>query len=96
MSVYRDPVDSSAIASLGYESESQVLELEFRGGGVYRYFDVEQEVYEGLLVAASMGRFFSNYIRNVYPCVQVEPAGRGGAAGPGGEPRCFSASGPMR
>lgn len=93
--MYRDPVDSSAIASLGYESESQMLEIEFRGGKVYRYFDVEQEVYEGLLVAASMGRFFSNYIRNVYPCIQVEPAGPG-AATPGGDPRCFSAGGPMR
>ena len=36
----RVAVDSSSIASVGYDSKAYVLEIEFRNGGVYRYLDV--------------------------------------------------------
>ena len=68
--MHRDAVDSTALASIGYEPESRTLEIEFRSGSVYRYFEVEQEVYERLLVATSRGRFFSRHIRDRYPYVR--------------------------
>jgi hypothetical protein len=62
----RRPVDSSAIASVGYDPAREVLELEFRSGNVYRYFGVPEEIYEDLLQAPSMGRYFGSFIRGQY------------------------------
>ena len=36
----RQPVSSSNIRSIGYDSESNTLEIEFHSGGVYQYFGV--------------------------------------------------------
>jgi hypothetical protein len=62
----RKPIDSSAIASVGYDPGREVLELEFRSGNVYRYFRVPEEVYQDLLRSPSKGRFFGSFIRGQY------------------------------
>jgi hypothetical protein len=36
----REAVTSSNIASIGYDEDSQTLEIEFLNGGLYQYFDV--------------------------------------------------------
>lgn len=63
----RRPLDSSVLASAGYDARIAVLELEFRSGEVYRYFAVPPSVHEGLLAAPSAGRFFTQRIRDRYP-----------------------------
>jgi len=63
----RDAVHSEAIASIGYDPPSRVLEVEFAGGGIYRYFDVPPEVYERFLQADSKGRFITCCIKPAYP-----------------------------
>ena len=40
----RVPVDSSAITSIGYDTEEQTLEVEFSSGTVYRYLRVPADV----------------------------------------------------
>ena len=62
--IERTPVRSSALRSVGYDQEQRVLEIEFTGGEVYRYFDVPAEVYHGLMAAESHGRYFNRHIRN--------------------------------
>ncbi len=62
----RKPIDSSAIASLGYDPARETLEVEFRSGNVYRYFDVPREVYQDFLGARSKGRYFGAFIRGQY------------------------------
>jgi hypothetical protein len=59
----RKPIQSSAIASLGYDTKREMLEVEFRSGNVYRYLDVPEEVYQDLLQAKSKGRYFGENIR---------------------------------
>ncbi len=59
----RKPIDSSAIASVGYDAGRETLEVEFRSGNVYRYFGVPEEVYEDFLRARSKGRYFGSFIR---------------------------------
>ena len=39
----RKPVRSSNISSIGYDSESKTLEIEFHSGGVYQYFNVPEK-----------------------------------------------------
>lgn len=60
----REPVDSEAIRSIGYDIDRRVLEVEFHGGAVYRYFDVPDEVYVELMQAASLGEAFAHRVRN--------------------------------
>ena len=62
----RIPIDSSAIASVGYDRDREELEVEFRSGNVYRYASVPEKVYEELLQASSKGRYFGEHIRGQY------------------------------
>lgn len=48
-----------------------VLELEFTSGEVYRYFAVPSSIYRGLEAAESAGRFFREFIRDVYPAEHI-------------------------
>lgn len=63
----RTPVDSSAIASVGYDPESRKLHVEFHSGKVHEYTDVEPETHASLLAAPSIGAHFSKHIRPHYP-----------------------------
>ena len=62
----RAPVRSSNIASIGYDEESQVLEIEFHNGGVYQYSGVRKDMFIQLMNASSKGRLFSDQIKDNY------------------------------
>lgn len=62
----RESVESSNLASVGYDANNNVLEVEFKHGGVYQYTDVPQSVYEELMNAESHGKYFAANIRNDY------------------------------
>lgn len=63
----RQPVSSSNLLSVGYDAESETLEIEFKNSGVYQYFNVPPVVYERLMTANSLGQFFNAEIKDVYP-----------------------------
>ena len=67
----RIPVSSSNLASVGYEAQRGILEVEFHSGSVYQYHGVPEQVYRGLMCASSHGSYFSAYIRNSYQYTQV-------------------------
>ena len=60
-------LDSRTLDSAGYDDPSATMELEFVDGRVYRYFVVPRSVFDALLSADSVGRFFQEHIRDVYP-----------------------------
>ncbi|MDA2939146.1 KTSC domain-containing protein [Acidobacteria bacterium AH-259-A15] len=62
----RTPVDSSNIASIGYDPQTLTLELEFTSGRVYQYFDVPSTTHEQLMQAESKGKFFNAQIKGIY------------------------------
>ncbi len=62
----RKDVESSMLASVGYDEKTETLEVEFNNGGVYEYYEVEKEVYEKLLNAESLGSYFYHNIRDDY------------------------------
>ncbi|MBC8487112.1 MAG: KTSC domain-containing protein [Bacteroidetes bacterium] len=64
--IKRIPVHSSNVASVGYDENNQILEIEFHNGAISRYFDVPQEVFEGLMSAGSLGSYFMYNIKNEY------------------------------
>ena len=67
----RIPVSSSNLASVGYSAFSGTLEIEFRGGGVYQYFDVAASEYARLLTASSHGKYFHTHIKDRYSYKRV-------------------------
>ncbi|WP_309064368.1 KTSC domain-containing protein [Microbacterium sp.] len=64
-------MSSSALVGVGYDRETAVLEIEFTGGEVYRYYAVPASVHRALMSAPSMGRFFAERIRERYPTEHV-------------------------
>jgi hypothetical protein len=62
----RQTVASSNIASIGYDADSQTVEIAFLNGGVYQYFDVPQHVYEELMSASSHGQYLAQNIKGAY------------------------------
>jgi len=67
----RDPVTSSNIMSAGYDSGSETLEIEFKDGSVYQYYNVSEHLYEQFKAAPSKGQFFHVYIRDAVPFSRV-------------------------
>ena len=65
--MYRRPVESNLIRSVGYDLPSSVLEIEFVDGkGLYEYYDVPLSVYSRLMAAESVGAYFNEHIRDLY------------------------------
>jgi hypothetical protein len=53
-----------ALASVGYDPEMRILEIEFRSGRVYEYYNIEEDMYKALLSSSSHGSYFCSHIRN--------------------------------
>jgi len=69
----REPVQSRAIAKVGYSKRRHILEIEFVNGAVYRYFDIPVSVHHDLMSAESKAGFYDSNIRKHYRSVLVQP-----------------------
>lgn len=67
----RTTVESSNLASVGYDEGSETLEIEFQNGGIYEYYDVEKSTFDALMTAESHGRYFIANIKGEYDYNQV-------------------------
>lgn len=67
----RQIVSSSNIVSVGYDSTSETLEVEFQNGSVYQYYNVSQSTYDELMAAPSKGKFLAYQIKNFFPYSRV-------------------------
>jgi len=63
--------DSTMISAFGYDGDARVLDVAFRRGGTYRYYDVPPEEFSGLRLASSKGRYMHDHIIGVYPWVRL-------------------------
>lgn len=59
-------VNSSAIAAVEYEAETEELTVEFHSRGTYVYHGVSMTDYIALVTAGSIGRYFNEFIQDVY------------------------------
>lgn len=67
----RDYVQSSMIASYGYNASLAILEIEFNKGTVWQYSDVPESVFYEMQGCESYGKFFHANIKGQYPESQV-------------------------
>jgi hypothetical protein len=69
--IARRQVVSRVVRSIGYDEGHAVLEIEFVNGRVYRYHMVPQREWNGLLGAASKGRYLDARIREKFPTTRM-------------------------
>jgi phage repressor protein C with HTH and peptisase S24 domain len=68
----RQRVKSSVVASVGYDPTQRRLEVAFHNGRVYAYFEVPPSVYEELVAAESVGKFFNENVKPNYEAELLE------------------------
>lgn len=67
----RERVKSSNIVSIGYDLDSQILEIEFKKNSVYQYYDVPENEYIELMNADSHGKYLNSNIKDNYQYEQI-------------------------
>ena len=70
-------VESSMIHAVGYDEDTETLEVVFNNGKIYHYFEVSKDVYEGLMDSDSKGSYMRNLIIDCYSYTQIRNQGRG-------------------
>jgi len=54
----RQPVNSSMIASIGYDSGNGILEIEFKSdGAIWQYFEFPEHMWNEFLICESHGKY---------------------------------------
>jgi hypothetical protein len=59
-------VNSSNVAAIGYDNATQTLQVEFKNGSTYQYFDVPEAIYNGLDDATSVGSYLNAHIKGSF------------------------------
>jgi hypothetical protein len=59
--------ESTALATVMYDTERELLRLEFRDRLVYDYFGVPAETHDALLRSTSKGGYFNRMIQGRFP-----------------------------
>ena len=67
----REYVNSSMIRSIGYDSSSSTLEIEFNNGAVWQYYDFSESSWYDFKNAESLGKYFHSNIKNQYTEAKV-------------------------
>lgn len=66
----RTKVESSNIASVGYKDGT--LSIEFNSGAIYQYENVPIRVYDVMMKADSVGKYFNAHIKSKYNYRRVD------------------------
>ncbi len=67
----RKRINSSKIRAIGYDPETQLLEVEFNDGRVMAYSGVSSEVHRSFMNAPSPVSFFEDRIVDEFPARRV-------------------------
>ncbi len=62
----RIPMSSSNIKSAGYDEGNSILEIEFKDGNLYQYFNVPLNIWENFKLASSKGKFFAFHVKEKF------------------------------
>lgn len=57
-------VQSSNVEAIGYDADQSELYVRFASGDTYIYLTVDPSLYEGLLSAASVGRYLNDNVKS--------------------------------
>ncbi|MGD1913603.1 MAG: KTSC domain-containing protein [Rivularia sp. (in: cyanobacteria)] len=66
------PVASNMANAIGYDSENEVLQIEFNNGAVYQYSDIDEDTWEDLYTSEAVGRYFNQKIKGKYLSQRID------------------------
>lgn len=58
--------NSTNISEAFYQPSTQILEIYFHSGHIYRYAGISQDTFDALISAPSVGKFYNDNIRGQY------------------------------
>ena len=59
-------VESSMIKEIDYKESEKILLIRFNTGKIYQYLGVEKQIFDDMLKAESVGKFFNQTIKNKF------------------------------
>jgi hypothetical protein len=67
-------VESKMIHAVGYDAETQTMEVIFNNGRAYLYEEVSRKTYKELMAAESKGQYLRDKIIKKFPFQKILPA----------------------
>lgn len=66
------PVASTMASAIGYDSDNEVLQIEFNSGAVYQYSDIDEDTWEDLYSSNAIGKYYNQYIKGKYQSQRID------------------------
>jgi len=70
--MHRFPIPSKEITQVGYQEDSETLEIQFVKGGVYQFFNVPSTVFDEFMSAPSKEGYYHSKIGERFPSSRVK------------------------
>lgn len=70
--IERETVSSSNVKEMGYDPDTETLEVEFHKGLVYQYTGVPEDTYKEVRSAPSVGGALAHKVKGIYPHHEVK------------------------
>ena len=71
MKIEMQSVESSNLAAVGHDANTNTLRVEFNNGQVYDYHGVSQQQYDALMGSESKGKFLNAVIKSQFAFTKV-------------------------
>ena len=69
--MHRFPIPSTEFTQVGYQEDSETLEIQFVKGGVYQFYNVPLTVFDEFMNASSKEGYYHSKIGERFPCSRV-------------------------
>jgi hypothetical protein len=69
--MHRIPVSSIDITQVGYQEDSETLEIQFSHGEVCQFFNVPSVVYDELMQSPAKEEYYHSRIGERFPCSRI-------------------------
>lgn len=66
------PCASPMANGIGYDSENELLQIEFNNGAVYQYSHIDEHTWEDLYTSDAVGRYFNQNIKGRYQSQRID------------------------
>jgi hypothetical protein len=67
----RIPVSSIDITQVGYQEDSEILEIQFSRGEVCQFYNVPSTVYDELMQSPTKEEYYHSRIGKRFPCTRI-------------------------
>ncbi len=67
----RVKVKSSMLIGVGYAVDTNTLQVEYNNNTIWNYYDVPEKVYDDMLKAESIGKYFLANIKSRFECEKI-------------------------